>query len=89
MPAKKTKKNARPSRVEEIKVKGDELLQKVKVLIREGNVRQITIKDRKGKTLVAFPLTVGIVGAVFAPVLAAVGALAALVTECVIRVERR
>lgn len=71
------------------KVKGEELLKKVKELIKEGNVRQITIKDKKGKKLVVLPLTVGVVGAVLAPVLAAVGAIAALVTECTVSVERR
>lgn len=73
---------------EEFKVSGDALLKKVKALIKEGNVRKITIKDKKGKTLVEFPLTIGVVGAVLAPVLAAVGAIAALVTECTISVER-
>lgn len=68
---------------------GEELLKKVKELINEGNVRQITIKDKDGKSLVVFPLTVGVVGAVIAPVLAAVGAIAALVTECSISVERK
>lgn len=69
-------------------VKGEELLKKVKELIREGNVRKITIKDRKGKTLIVVPLTIGVVGAVLAPVLAAIGAIAALVSECTISVER-
>ncbi len=69
-------------------VKGEELLKKIKELIREGNVRKITIKNKEGKTLVVFPLTIGVVGAVFAPVLAAIGAIAALVTECTISVER-
>lgn len=73
---------------EEFKVSGDALLKRVKELIREGNVRKITIKDKKGKTLIEFPLTIGVVGAVLAPVLAAVGAIAALVTECTISVER-
>lgn len=69
-------------------VTGERLLEKVKELIREGNVRRIIIKDKNGKTLVEFPLTIGLVGAVFAPVLAAIGAIAALVTECSIIVER-
>ena len=73
---------------EEFKVKGEELLAKVKQLVKEGNVRQITIKDKDGKTLVVLPLTVGVVGAVLVPVLAAVGTIAALVTECTITVER-
>lgn len=73
---------------EEFKVSGEQLLGKVKELIREGNVRRIIIKDKEGKTLVEVPLTLGVVGAVFAPVLAAVGAIAALVTECTIVVVR-
>ena len=85
MVIKKTKQN----RIETFSVKGEELLQKVKEVIKEGNVRKITIKDKNGKTLVAVPLTLGVVGAVLAPVLAAVGAIAALVTECSITVERK
>lgn len=81
MPVKKKK--------ESFQVKGEELLKKVKELIREGNVRKITIKDKKGKELVVFPLTVGVVGAVLVPVLAAVGTIAALVTECTLSVERK
>lgn len=73
---------------EEFKVNGEELLGKVKQLIREGNIRKITIKDKDGKQLVEFPLTVGVIGAALAPVLAAVGAIAALVTECSIVVVR-
>lgn len=73
---------------EEFKVKGDDLLAKVKQLINEGNVRKIIIKNKEGKTVVELPLTVGVVGAVFAPVLAAVGAIAALVSECTVVVER-
>lgn len=70
-------------------VRGDELLKKVKELIKEGNVRQITIKNKNKKILVILPLTLGIVGAVLAPMLAAVGVIAALVTECTITVERK
>lgn len=74
---------------EELNVKGEMLLKKVKDLISEGNIRRITIKDKDGKELVTFPLTVGVVGTVLAPVLAAVGAIAALVTDCTIAVERK
>jgi len=73
---------------ETFKVDGEQLLAKVKVLIKEGNVRRIIIKDKNGKTLIEVPLTIGVIGAVIAPVLAAVGAIAALVTECSITVER-
>jgi hypothetical protein len=74
---------------EEFTVNGEELLGKVKSLINEGNIRRIIIKDEAGKTLVELPLTFGVVGALIAPVLAAVGAIAALVTKCTIVVERR
>lgn len=74
---------------QEIKVKGEQLLGKVKELVKEGNVRKITIKDKNGNTIIEFPLTIGVLGAVLAPFLAAVGAIAALVTECTISVERK
>lgn len=73
---------------EEFKVKGEDLLNKVKEIVNEGNVRRIIVKDKDGKTLVELPLTVGVIGAALAPLLAAVGAIAALVTECTIAVER-
>jgi hypothetical protein len=73
---------------EEFKVKGEQLLHKVKELIAEGNIRKITINDKYGKEIMSFPLTMGVVGAVFAPILAAVGALAALISDCSIAVER-
>lgn len=73
---------------ETFKIKGDELLKKVKELIHKGNIRRIIIKDKKGKVLAEFPLTLGVVGVVLAPVLAAVGAIAALVGECTLTVER-
>jgi hypothetical protein len=73
---------------ETFKVKGEQLLGKVKELIKEGNIRRLIIKDKEGKTLVELPLTIGVIGAVLAPMLAAVGAIAALVTECTITAER-
>lgn len=73
---------------ESFKINGESLLKKVKELVEEGNVRKITINDKSGKELMSFPLTLGVVGAVFAPVLAAIGAVAALVGECTITVER-
>lgn len=73
---------------ESFHVKGDELLKKIKELIKEGNIRKITITDKNGKEIVVFPLTIGVVGAVLVPILAAVGAIAALVTECTISVEK-
>ena len=74
---------------EEFTVNGEELLAKVKSLVNEGNIRRLIIKDEAGKVLVELPLTIGVVGALLAPVLAAVGAIAALVTKCTIVVERR
>jgi len=73
---------------ESFTVKGEHLIQKIKELIAEGNVRRITITEKSGKELMSFPLTIGIVGAMLAPVLAAAGALAALIGECSITVER-
>ena len=73
---------------ESFTVNGEELLKKIKVLIAEGNIRKITIHDKAGKEVLSFPLTVGVVGAVLLPVLAAVGAVAALIGECTISVER-
>ena len=69
------------------KVKGDELLKRVKEILHEGNVRRVVVKQGT-RTVVEFPVTVGVVGAVAAPMLAAVGAVAALLTECTIEVER-
>jgi len=76
------------STFERMTVAGEDLIRKVKELIDEGNVRRISIKDKQGKTLIDLPLTIGVVGAALAPMLAAVGAVAALVTECTITVER-
>jgi hypothetical protein len=74
-------------RTETIAVEGSQLIDKVKQLIHEGNVRHITIKQDE-RIIVEFPLTIGVVGVVLAPVLAAVGALAALLTDCTIEIER-
>lgn len=74
---------------EEFKINGRDLVDKVKELVKQGNVRRIIVKDRDGKTLVELPVTIGVVGVVFAPVLAGLGAIAALVAECTIIVERR
>jgi len=73
---------------EEFKVSGEHLLSKLKELLHEGNIRRIIIKDKDGKVLIEFPLTFGVVGLVLAPTLAAVGAIAALVTEATIIVEK-
>jgi hypothetical protein len=73
---------------ESFSVEGEALLKKIKELIAEGNVRKITITDKAGKEIMTFPLTIGVVGALLLPMLAAVGALAALIGECTITVER-
>ena len=67
---------------EEFKVTGEELLKKVKELIAAGNARRLIIKTEKGEDLIEIPLTVGAIGALLLPVLAAIGAIAALVTKC-------
>jgi len=72
---------------ETIKVESAQLVNKVEEIIKEGNVRRIVIKQHE-RTIAEFPLTVGVVGAVLAPVVAAVGAIAALATDCKIEVER-
>lgn len=86
MAAKKTQ--AKETTSEQFKVKGEELLGKVQQLIKEGNVRRIIIKNKEGKTVVELPLTLGVVGVALMPMMAAVGAIAALVTECTITVEK-
>jgi len=72
---------------ESFQLQGGQVLDKVRQLIHEGNVRRITVKH-DGRIIAEFPLTVGVVGTIFAPILAAVGALAALLAECTIEVER-
>jgi len=74
---------------EDIKIEGDKLVAKIKEIVKEGNVRRIIIKNEEGKTLMEVPLTFGVVGALFAPSLAAIGAVAALVSNCTIRIERK
>jgi hypothetical protein len=74
---------------EYFKVSGDELLAKVKEIIKEGNARKIIIKNDKNKTIMEFPLTFGAIGVVLAPIFAAVGTLAALATSCTIIVEKK
>lgn len=74
---------------EEFKVTGEELLKKVKELLEAGNARRIIIKNEGGETLVELPLTIGAIGAVLLPTLAAVGAIAALVTKCTIIVVKK
>lgn len=76
------------TRTEEFKLEGGKILDKIKELIHQGNIRRITLKNEEGKTLIEIPLTVGVVGAALLPVFAAVGALAAVVTRMVIVIEK-
>lgn len=80
---------AEEHKTEEYVIDGEKLLGKVKELINEGNVTRIIIKNKEDKVLVEFPVTIGVVGVVLAPFFAAVGAIAALVTECKVVVTRR
>lgn len=75
-------------RTEEFQVNGDELIAKIKELIHEGNVRRVSIRNEEGRTLIDIPLTVGVVGAILVPQLAALGAIAALVTHGTIVIEK-
>ncbi len=75
-------------RTEEFKVSADDLVKTVKHLVHEGNVRRIIVKDEKGKTLLDIPMTIGVVGTIIAPWLAALGVIGALATNCTIVVER-
>ncbi len=73
---------------EEFRVEGEKLIAKIKELFHEGNVRRIIIKDKDGKTVLEIPMTFGVVGALLAPQLAAIGAIAALVSEATVVVEK-
>lgn len=77
-----------PEGPEQYKVDGDEVLRKIKDLIHEGNIRRIIIKQSDGRKLIEIPMTIGVVGALLVPVWAAIGAVAAVVTDCTIEVER-
>jgi hypothetical protein len=74
---------------ETFNISGEDLIKKIKELIAEGNVSKISIADKNGNEIISFPVTIGVVGVILAPVLAAVGAIAALLTECKITVERK
>ena len=75
-------------RNEEFRVDGEKLISKIKEIIHEGNIRRLIIKDKEGKTVLEIPMTFGVVGALIAPQLAAIGTIAALVTEATIVVEK-
>ena len=76
------------TRTEELTISGEKLVSTVKEIIRQGNVRRIGVRNKNGETLFEMPLTLGVVGVLLLPTLAALGAIAALVTECKIVVER-
>lgn len=80
--------SAEKERTEELSVSGEKLVSTVKELVHQGNIRRITIKNRDGKSLIEIPLSLGVVGLLLLPTLAALGAIAALVTECTIVIER-
>ena len=80
---------AEPELIEELKVSGKDVVETVKKLVQEGNARKIIIKNEKGESVMELPLVVGAAGALIAPVLAAVGALAALLTSCTIVVVKK
>ena len=79
---------AEKTHTEEIHVSGEELISKIKELVHEGNIRRVIIQNEKGRTLIDIPLTLGVVGVLLVPQLAAVGAIAALMTKGTIIVER-
>jgi len=81
MPSKRT-------RTEELSINGEKLVSTVKEIIRQGNVRRVSVRNKDGVTLIEIPLTLGVVGALLLPTVAALGAIAALVTQCTIVVER-
>jgi hypothetical protein len=73
---------------EEFRVDGEKLIAKIREILHEGNIRRIIIKDKDGKTVMEIPMTLGVVGVLLAPQLAAIGAIAALLTEATVVVER-
>jgi hypothetical protein len=77
-----------PGRTEEFKVDGEKLIAKIKELIHQSNIRKVIIKDKDGKVMMEIPVTFGVVGVLLAPQLAAIGAIAALLTEATIVVEK-
>jgi len=76
------------TRTEVFSISGEELVSTIKKLVHQGNIRRISIENKDGKTLLEIPLTLGVVGALLLPTLAALGALAAIITECKLVVER-
>ncbi len=90
MPAKKQQEAPKEAPAsEQFKVYGHELLGKIKELIKKGNIQKVIIKDEKGKVMIEIPVTIAAVAAVATPILAAVGALAALINKCTIEVIKK
>ena len=75
-------------RTEEFKINGEDLIAKIKDIVKQGNARKITIRGKDDNEILSFPVTVGVAGIVLAPVFAAVGAIAALATECTIVIDK-
>jgi len=82
------KKKDKQKKNEEFFLSGSEIIDKIKELIHEGNIRRLILKNEEVRTIIEIPLTLGVVGAAFAPTLAAVGAIAALVTKMTLIVEK-
>ena len=76
------------NRTEEFTINGEDLIAKIKEIIKQGNAKKITVKGKDGDEIISFPVTVGVIGIVLAPVFAALGAVAAFATECTIVIER-
>mgnify|MGYP000269630416 CR=1 FL=1 len=74
--------------VKDVKVMAEDLVKTVRNVIKEGNVRRITVKDKEGKVIASFPLAVGVIGTLMSPALAALGAISALLTECTLSIEK-
>jgi hypothetical protein len=87
--AKTVPETENKTKVEQFRLTGEEVIDKIKQIVHEGNVRRVLIKGPEGNIIVEFPLTVGVVGAALAPMWAAVGAIVALVTDCTIEVEKK
>jgi len=73
---------------EEFKINGEDLVAKIKDIVKQGNAKKITIRGKEGNEILSFPVTVGVAGIVLAPIFAAIGTIAALATECTIVIER-
>jgi len=73
---------------EEFQVDGEMLITKIKELVHQGNIRRISIRNEEGKTIIDIPLTIGVIGALLAPQLAAIGVIAAMISKATIVIER-